>query len=394
VFLRGLSGKGKIYYYQLKDPATGKYQAAKSTRATSKPEAEKFAKRQARDRTRESKDAYQVNQNTKVTDFIFTYWDDETSPFIQKRRQHNPNALQSGYTAAMGSYYGRYVAPIVGNLRLGEITPSTLESVQSKVRKRFPDLTPQTVNDIVRSLTQPLRTAAKSWIIPKDPTTSVERYAPVRRKTGVFTELEVSALRRITWNDEPAQWAFLTGIFTGLRKGEILALCQQDLICTGDQDTPITVIQLDHSWSKTHGLKCPKNGTSRVVPIPAILSDRLKELAKENPHGDGLIFWSDTANQPFSDKRLDRALATSLCRVGVAREAQKLRNLRWHSTRHYFNSVFVGKINNEALRKVIGHSSPKLTETYFHASAKDLVEVLEVQTSAFEEINRTREENL
>lgn len=70
---------------------------------------------------------------------------------------------------------------------------------------------------------------------------------------------------------------------TGLRQGVIMALHPGDI---GE-----VVIHFQHSWIDTDGLKTPKNGEERRVPVLPEISRKLFELVAMNPYGpDGWIF--------------------------------------------------------------------------------------------------------
>jgi len=152
VFIRGNNGKGKNYYFQLKDPISGTYTSARSTRTSSHAEAIKIAKEAARFRSLDTTSSSSIGPRTKVNDYISLFWDENKSPEIILKRDHNPNAMQSNHANAMGSYYRRYVQPLVSHLRLIDLNPAVLETIQRALKKKYSHLKPQTINSVFRSL--------------------------------------------------------------------------------------------------------------------------------------------------------------------------------------------------------------------------------------------------
>lgn len=378
-------GKGKnaeIIYYSLKDYFTKKYMSHRSARTTSENEAKKVAAR-AYAQYLAGLNLQQITSQMSVIAFIDFFYDETRSLWIKAKRDHDENALKSDHLRTMYSYFNRYVKKYLGpDVILADITPYMLDIIQQRLFTDNKHLKPQTINAIFSSLTHPLRCAAHKWIIPRDPTEGLKCYKPDRATVGVFTQSEVDKLLSLRWKNETGKLFFLLAISTGMREGEILGLRKEDLGFQEDENGGIYVVHVNHSWSKTHGLKCPKNGKTRSVPIPAWLWTQLQLRVGEDAYGDAFVL-SSRSGMPVSEKMPRVALSNALEAIGVSREQQKSRNLRFHSTRHYFNTVMNSLVKNEALRKVIGHSSPQMTEHYYHVSNSDLREVQAAQREAF-----------
>lgn len=387
VFVRGNAGKGKIFYYQLRDPDTGAWTTARSTRTANKKEAERIAKREAALRDAE-KDTVEITSKMGVVAFAELFYDWDKSPWLTEKRERDMNALQSDHVRTMRSYFTRYLKGLIGmDITLTEVTPFWLGQLQRKLRAQNPRLKPQTINAIFSSLTKALRYAAHQWIIPKDPTEGIIRNAPKREKTGIFTQSEIESLVALGWISFTGKIMFLVGIHTGLRMGEILALRKEDLEYRDNGSGRLYLLKVNHSWSKTHGLKCPKNGKTRTVPIPEWLWEQLESLVGPGADGTAFLFASSRTRKPVSDKLPRAALAQALASIGITEEQQAERNLRFHSTRHYFNSMMAPLVQNESLRKVIGHSSPDMTDHYHHVTDIELRMVKDAQEQAFPAIS-------
>jgi len=80
---------------------------------------------------------------------------------------------------------------------------------------------------------------------------------------------------------------------------------------------------------------------------------------------------------------MTESLKYALQKIGINTLEQEKRNLRFHSTRHSFNSIMASKVDNDSLRTVLGHGSPQMTAHYFHASIEELRLVQKVQLDYF-----------
>jgi integrase len=384
VFIRGNGGKGSKYYYSIKNPRTGKYLSHLSTRTSSKREAEKIAAR-AYDLYIAELNKVKLRTNMTLISFIETMYNEDESPLYLEKREHNSNALQSAHFRTQKSYFKRYLLKLIPKeMTIGKITPYDIDQLQHAVRVNNPLLTLGTINAIMASLISPLKYAASKWIIPKDPTEGYRPYKPDRKITGIFTSDEVNQLIKLHWDDENGKLAFLLAIHTGMRMGEILALRYSDIQPWLGSQRFIPVVHISHSFSKTHGLKCPKNGKSRIVPIPEWLWKELLALAGDSNDDTKFVFASKQTGKPLSDKIIRKAFEKALEQIGITSQEREERNLRFHSTRHYFNSALAPLVQNESLRKVIGHSSSAMTEHYHHTSDIELEMIAKAQSQAFQ----------
>ena len=384
--------RGNVYYYRLKKPNSKNYDTAHSTYSASKKEAERIAKHEAALRDIQDTDQ-SISSNMNLISFVELFYDAEKSPWLQEKWDHNPRALQSDHLRTSRSSFIRYVRKeIPKEYTLNDVQILWLKAIQRKIRKDNPKLKPQTVNNIFSSLVQPLRYAKKNGIIDKDPTEGIMPYTPERKVTGVFTRAELNSLSELDWRNKLGKLAFLLAIHTGMRMGEILALRVDDLEQREISGRGIFLINISHSWSKTHGLKSPKSGRTRIIPIPSSLWLILRNSSNESFIGERFVFSSSKNGKPMSDKILRAALENALERIGVSKQQQEVRNLRFHSTRHYFNSALAPLLQNESLRKVIGHSSPAMTDHYHHVTDSELEMVAVAQNQAFQSISLPRME--
>ena len=182
---------------------------------------------------------------------------------------------------------------------------------------------------------------------------------------GIPTNPEISALSNLTWDDARKKTAFLLAILTGARIGEIQALRIEDVF-----DTHIVI---KHNWcSMTKTLKCPKNGLSRVAPIPSFLREQLISLYETNPHGDNFIFYGKNKGCPLWQNAITSGFYNALRLIGISDEERKKRNLTFHSCRHYCTSSLRGIITDSSLQELLGHKDLAMTDRYTHITQTSL----------------------
>jgi integrase len=144
---------------------------------------------------------------------------------------------------------------------------------------------------------------------------------------------------------------------TGLRSGEVLALRKED-ICNEDE-----YLYVRHSWSFIDGLKSPKNGEDRKVPLLPEVREMLLELLKENPHkiDNPFVFYGLLEDKPLDDKVLLKGFKAACKAAGID---PKARRIVFHSHRHFYAARMVDKMTAEQISRITGHKSRAVFEEY------------------------------
>jgi integrase len=166
--------------------------------------------------------------------------------------------------------------------------------------------------------------------------------------------------------DEDRQDAELVRVaaYTGLRRGELLALRWRDV------DFGLRKIVVRRAISADVEASSTKSRRAREVPLAGQAAEALHQLAQRSDFvgPDEFVF----AN------RLGRRLDGSALRRRVerARDAAGLRPLRFHDLRHTYGSLLVaGGVDLASVKAAMGHSRITTTERYLHArSAGELAD--------------------
>jgi integrase len=212
------------------------------------------------------------------------------------------------------------------------------------------------------------RRAKKVWGLPSNPVAEVEK-PPLARSGGidVFSPEEVHALVRAAASEQDAA-IYLTAAFTGLRRGELIALRWRDVDFNG------SVIRVRASYAEGH-LTTPKSGKVRSVPMVDEVAQQLAGLSERGGGiaDDDLVFAEEYGDW-LNDDRLRRRYGKALQRAG-------LRRLRFHDLRHVFGSLAITRADIVEVQAWMGHADIQTTMRYLHY--RDRGQAAERLTDAF-----------
>ncbi|MCD1655494.1 tyrosine-type recombinase/integrase [Treponema zuelzerae] len=319
----------------------------------------------------------------KAGDYLAEFWDWDTSPYIKGRLARKSDALGRTYCRTCKSWVVRYFNPSLGELKLSQITTGKLESWFMGLKDKS-GLHPQTLNNILQSVSIGFKEAYRLGIIPRNPAASIRPLGAKTAEKGILDTKEVKALLALDWPDERGRLAFTLALMAGLRLGEIQALCKEDIM-----DDHLLI---SHSWDKMYGMKSPKGKRSRIVPVPESVLSELRDLAGRNPWLNGFVFWDEkTGERPLVTRRIENWYYAALERIGIpgdtgekpSPKSRHGRALYFHGLRHLCNSLLRGVLPDDKLRAVIGHADISMTRHYDHLTDVDRKLVLEAQKERF-----------
>jgi len=263
--------------------------------------------------------------------------------YIEHDRGRKPSTV-AGYKVMVRSM----LLPAFGQLQLEAVTTPMIEGWSSSI-----DLSASTRTKAIVLLHGIFARARKVWGLPSNPVDDVEK--PPLSRSGdidVFSPEEVYALVRAAASQQDAA-IFLTAAFTGLCRGELLALHWRDVDFAG------STIRLRGNYSEGV-LTTPKSGKVRAVPMAPDVASALARLGdREDWVGDDDLVFVGTAGGYLDGSALRR-------RYGAALERAGLRQLRFHDLRHTFGTRMIGKADIRRVQEWIGHSSIQTTMQYLH----------------------------
>ena len=188
--------------------------------------------------------------------------------YAEQDRGCKPSTIR-GYRSAIHTH----LLPAFGKRRVEDITAKDIERWRAGLipgRKQAEGLKNKTKNNLLVLLHAIFRRAVKFYGLPFNPVDNVDRFRV--RSSGdieVFSPEEVWSLVRAA-KDELDATIYLTAAFTGLRRGEILALRWRDV------DFPASTIRVRASYSAGQA----DDAQVRQGPIGADGSRRATAIAK------------------------------------------------------------------------------------------------------------------
>jgi integrase len=252
-----------------------------------------------------------------------------------------------------------HLLPAFGERRLEDITPEEVEAWSAKLAAR--GLANSTRLRILTCLYGVMKRAKRVWKLPRNPIADVEK--PVQSHAAieleVFSPEEVHALVRAAESEQDAA-IFLTAAFTGLRRGELVALRWRSV------DFTRRTIRVVASCSE-RALSTPKSGRARSVPMAPLVAEALARLASRGPDDqqDNLVF-PGSFGAYLDGSALYRRYKVALKRAG-------LRPLRFHDLRHTFGTQVISNpaVSIMQLKAWMGHADIHTTMKYLHYAPRD-----------------------
>jgi integrase len=250
--------------------------------------------------------------------------------------------------ATYRSLLASQILPAFASEPLESVTPAMIESWIASV-----DRTAATRVKLLAMVHGIFQRAKKVWGLKFNPAADVEK--PPLGSSGdieVFSPEEVWALVRAAASEQDAA-IFLTAAFTGLRRGELLALHWRDVDFAG------SVIRVRASYHEGV-LSTPKSGKVRSVPMAPDVATALAKLGERRDCvGDDDVVFVGESGSYLDGSALRRRYDAAIARAG-------LRRLRFHDLRHTFGTRMIAKADIRRVQEWMGHADVQTTMKYLH----------------------------
>lgn len=366
--------EGKPTYYARFRTDDGALLPWKSTGETTKTRAENWARKEWRT------GRLTTRENLTFGTFAEKWWKWGECDYIRGRLDRG-KSLSRTYADIQRGYLETHILPHFKAAKLAKITPRTIEGWVIGLKSKA-ELSPTTVNHCLTTLKTMLGEATRLGVIPSNPALPVEHLKESPKEKQILTLEEVRLLfadgaLSEKWEGSLPHFAFnLLAASTGLRMGEVQGLQVQHV-----HPGYIAVV---HAWERKYGLKEPKWGSAREVPIPKKVSGYLAQLIEASPHKEpeSLVFYGRDAQTPIGHKEILQTFYTALDGIGISGEERARRNVTFHSWRHLFNSLCRSRIPDYKLQRLTGHRTQEMTEHYTHLNLADFSDVVALQEEA------------
>lgn len=377
--------KGKtVFYVRFVDQESGEILKECSSRQTSRGAATRWAERELDKIQNQFEDAQTL---ASVAD---GFWDWDAT--YARGRRARGKTLSRGTLDTAESNTRNHILPRWGHLRVTEITTAEIDTWILGLQEEK-NLSSATVNKILQNFRTLLDGAVGHGMIRFNPAKAVEPLSERHKERGVLTDEEIRGL--LVWpgpfNDHRLYTINLLAFSTGMRMGEARGLLVDDV-----KDDHILI---QHSWEQGYGIKPPKYGRSRAVPIPVVAQEALREVM-DFFTPETLVFYGRDKSTPLSKSYivdgLRDAIVTMTVKADPATDGMndeelakyrkkvlaeiKARDIGFHSWRHKLNTLLrAAGVPDAKIRLLTGHRSPEMTDWYTRFLKTDMADVTEAQ---------------
>jgi integrase len=280
--------------------------------------------------------------------------------------EHDRNRKPSTVTGYRWIVDGQ-ILPVLGARRLEDVTTADVEDWLATL-----DVKPSSRSKALVVLNGIFKRARRVHGLPTNPVADVEK--PSIRASGdidVFSPEEVWALVRAAADEQDAA-IFLTAAFSGLRRGELVALRWRDV------DFSAHVIRVRGNYA-AGVLTTPKSGKIRSVPLAPDVASTLARLGSRGllTDQDDLVFPGQSGTY-LDASALRRRYLVALQKAG-------LRRLRFHDLRHTFGTRMIARADIRRVQEWMGHADVQTTMKYLHYAPRPEDAELVAQAFALEE---------
>jgi integrase len=318
-------------------------------------------------------------ESVLFTGFLAEFWDYAASPYVREKLAHGHSMGKRHCYESMNRVRNHFF-PAFQDRPLNTITRQDLKEFSLALKDK--GLSPSSINRVLVCGITALSWAFREGLIPHNPAAGFARFSEKAKKRGVLTPQEAEAVFNAPWKDKRAYFGNLLSITTGLRSGEVLAVRKSDV---GD-----SVLTVRHSWSFIDGLKSPKNGDERKVPLLPEVRRGLLELLGENPHAvdDPFVFYGLLEDRPMDNKVLIKGLKEACSLSGIDPVS---RRIVFHSHRHYYAARMTDKMTADQISRITGHKSRAVYDEYAdHIINENIEEAGNVAAKVFSNIVQFR----
>lgn len=251
--------------------------------------------------------------------------------------------------------------PAFSHLDLEDITHVFINDYMNSLENE--ELSTSTIQKHHNLLNNIFKLAIKNDLLKHNPMDKVERITVTYKPGDVYNEDEFKQVIRLLNKEDNKQQALIIklALFTGMRKGEILALQWQDV------DFKANTIHINHSLSYTkangYQLKEPKTkGSKREIGVSLNVMKELKKhiYKKKTDRMEANELWeggkyrfvfSSDLGKPLHQNVPSRWWSRFLKRTGF-------KKIRFHDLRHTFATRLINKGGNiNKISKYLGHNS-------------------------------------
>jgi integrase len=199
--------------------------------------------------------------------------------------------------------------------------------------------------------------------IDRDPFLQITPAAEDHEEKGILTKEEAAKLAGYSAGHADDHAAVLLGLLCGMRLGEVRGLHWSDI------DRKAGVIHIRHNWQDLEGIKDPKCGSRRTVPLTDGVRKALESIKTGGEKPKNFVLPSESPGKPRCCGYFRLALIRQLEGIGITEEDKNERNISFHSLRHtYITLGRMAGISDMEIQALAGHRGAGMMHRYSHAA--------------------------
>ena len=291
-----------------------------------------------------------------IEEFTKNFFDKNNCP-INKKRKLRGTEWSLNTLTTFRSQLKNFILPEFGHREISSLTVYELDDF-AILKSQSGKWSYHTINKMMQTFSLIFKEAERCGYVKVNCLNRYEKFKGKSKKKGFLTEKETLELfrRKDIWHNDKIRVLHLILSYTGMRKGEALALGYKSIIEEGNN----VGLYIDKSYHGNSGLGSTKTGHNRIVPIPKWL---LREI-KENLCWIADFWFTNDNGTILYDKTNRKRFHEALEKIGISEKERKKRNICFHSWRHRYISMMSGEISDEKLRSLVGHKTVEMTENY------------------------------
>jgi len=295
---------------------------------------------------------------TLVLEYLLDFWRVDSDYAKMKALRGHPLSLR--YVEMSAAAIRNHLSAPLRGMKFGQLTIDRVE--RAILGLASAGTSPRTINYTIQALRVAVTDYARRNRIP-DPLEYLTKVAEHPRERGTLSLEEIERIVALESESPRVKAAVLLGALCGLRLGEVRGLQW------GDVDRDKGLLRIDHNIvDEREGLKGPKAGSRRVVPLPAAVLAALDACTGAAPDGAAFVIFNErTGSRPIEKQTIKRGFARVLDSIGIDADAKARRNLTFHGLRHSYVSLTRGTgLPDWVVQRLAGHRTASMMERYSH----------------------------
>ncbi len=270
-----------------------------------------------------------------------------------------------------------HIIPTVGTIPIAKLKSI---QIQEALNGYIKDGNVRTAEIYKLTIKQILKQAIEQGIINKDICSGLNKIKPKREEKRVLTEFEKECISKTTYTDKEKLFIDLL-YYTGIRRGEALALTVRDVDCNAKMLSINKNLDIRENQSV---IKEPKSFAGyRNIPIPDVLFDKIVGYIQQNK---SINLFAMKNGELMSRSSFRKMWESIIKKTKATAEEMSLKNLdsfsKWtdetitftpHIFRHtYATNLYYAGVDIKRCQYLLGHSSLEMTlKIYTHLDNKN-----------------------